>query len=97
MKRRYWIGEGHTGDASTDISLMQVLGQPRHPREPGVESPGILETYMQSAGALSMKNYSPEERVRIVLNDMEFVHTGAHENFVSAAHQIWDNADILHQ
>ena len=43
-----------------------------------------------------MKNYSPKERVRIVLNDMELVHPGAHEHFVSAAHRIWDNAFSLY-
>jgi monoamine oxidase len=96
MKRRYWIANGHAGDASTDISLMQVLEEPPHPIAPGADSPGILEAYMQSAGALSMKNYSPEERVRIVLNDMESVHPGAHENFLSAAHQVWDNAYSLY-
>jgi monoamine oxidase len=96
MKRRYWIADGHAGDASTDISLMQVLEEPPHPIAPGVESPGILEAYMQSAGALSMKNYSPEERARIVLNDMELVHPGAHNNFVSAAHQVWDSAYSLY-
>ena len=96
MKRRYWIANGHAGDASTDISLMQVLEEPPHPIGSGAESPGILEAYMQSAGALSMKNYSPEERVRIVLNDMESVHPGARDNFVSAAQQIWDNAYSLY-
>lgn len=101
MKRRFWVepgkaGGGETGDASTDISLMQVLEEPVHPIGVTAESPGILEAYTQSSGALSMKNYSPEERVRIVLNDMELVHPGAHDNFVSAAHQLWDNAYSLY-
>jgi monoamine oxidase len=99
MKRRYWIAAGETGDASTDISLMQVLEEPPHvigPAPPTADSPGILEAYTQGPGALSMKNYSPEERVRISLNDMELVHPGAHENFVSAAHQVWDNAYSLY-
>jgi monoamine oxidase len=99
MKRRYWIASGHQGDASTDVGIMQVLEEPPHPMGAsgaGADSPGILESYTQSAGALSMKNYSPEERVRMVLNDMEQVHPGAHDNFVSAAQQIWDNAYSLY-
>lgn len=96
MKRRYWIESGHQGDASTDISVMQVLEEPPHPLSPSAASPGILEAYTQGAGALSMKDYSPEERVRIALNDMELVHPGAHENFVSAADKVWDNAYSLY-
>ena len=80
MKRRYWLDAGHAGDASTDVSLMQVLEEPRHPLAPSPDAPAILEAYTQSAGALSMKNYSPAERARIALNDMELVHPGAHDN-----------------
>jgi monoamine oxidase len=96
MKRRYWIAAGDNGNASTDISLMQVLEEPPHAIQPSADSPGILEAYTQSAGALSMKNYSPEERIHVTLNDMELVHPGAHENFVSAAHQVWDSAYSLY-
>jgi monoamine oxidase len=96
MKRRYWIAAARQGDASTDISLMQVLEEPPHAPVSGGDAPGILGAFTQSAGALSMKNYSPEERVRVALNDMELVHPGAHDNFVSAAHQVWDNAYSLY-
>ena len=96
MKRRYWIASGHEGDASTDVSVMQVLEQPPHPLGPSADSPAILEAYTQGAGALSMKSFSPEERVRTALNDLELVHPGAHDNFVSAAHQVWDNAYSLY-
>ncbi len=92
MKRRYWADARVSGDASTDTSLMQVLEEPRHPMTTGVDSPGILEAYTQGPGALSMKSYSTEERVRIGLNDLELVHPGAHREFVSATHQVWDNA-----
>lgn len=96
MKRRYWIANGDMGDASTDISLMQVLEEPLHSIGATAESPAILEAYTQGPGALFMKNYSPEERVRVALNDMELVHPGARDNFVSAEHQVWDNAYSLY-
>jgi monoamine oxidase len=86
MKTPYWEAAGEQGEASTDTSLMQVLA-----------AGPVLEAYTQGAGALSMENYSPEERVRIALNDMELVHPGAHREFVSAAHWIWDNAYSLYQ
>ena len=31
MKTRYWVAAGETGDASTDIPLMQILEEPTHP------------------------------------------------------------------
>lgn len=92
MKRRFWIAAGENGDASTDISLMQVLEQPPHALSTTADSPGVLEAYTQGAGALSMSSYSPGERVRITLNDMDLVHPGARSQFVQAAHQVWDAA-----
>jgi monoamine oxidase len=92
MRRRYWIAKGEAGDASTDLAVMQVLEQPLHSANSPPDSPAILEAYMQGSGALSMKNYSPEDRVRIVLNDMESIHPGARADFVSAAHSVWDDA-----
>jgi monoamine oxidase len=92
MKRRYWIAAGSRGDASTDLSVMQILEQPLHSIGVTADSPGILESYTQASGALAMKNYSPEERVRIALNDLESVHPGAHDEFSSAAHQVWEHA-----
>ena len=98
MKRRYWIAEGHAGDAATDVSLMQVLEEPPHHVDAGgAEGAGILEAYTQGAGAQVLKNYSPEERVRIALNDLESVHPGARREFVSATHQIWDAAYSLYE
>ena len=34
--------------------------------------------------------------MRVVLNDMELVHPGARQNFVSAAQQVWENAYSLY-
>lgn len=84
-RRRYWMEEGMTGFASTDLPIKYVFNP-----TPGVITPrGLLECYISGppgdvAGALG-----EEERIRFALEHVDKVFPGIHDHVEGGVSKCW--------
>lgn len=85
-RTRFWIAEGQSGGASTDLPL-SLLSE-RTINQPGTR--GILEAYVVGAPARQLCSLSQEERLRQVTNDIARVFPGIVDQYESGTSKCWD-------
>lgn len=85
-RRRFWIEQGLSGNATTDLPVMGVYE--RTINQTGTR--GILESY--AAGPMARKStaMSDGERIMSALAGVEKVYPGAREQFEGGAAKCWD-------
>ena len=85
-RSRFWLDEGLTGQASTDLPIMSVYD--RTENQPGTR--GILESYMAGPQARRVTAMREGERLSFTLGQMERVHPAVREHFEGGASKCWD-------
>lgn len=85
-RKRFWLGEGLTGNAATDLPVMGVYE--RSINQPGAR--GILESYMVGGRAREMMALRERARLSNTLEEMEKVYPAVRENFEGGASKCWD-------
>jgi monoamine oxidase len=86
-KSRFWIGEGTTGYASTDLPIRSILEHTDN--QPGER--GILGTETSGPNATHAAAMTPEERIRWGLENVSRVFPAMRENFEGGASVVWDD------
>ncbi len=85
-RKRFWLDEGLSGSASTDLSVMNVTE--RSINQPGPR--GILESYMAGKQARRVTAMRNSERIGTTLEGMKTVYPELPEYFEGAAAKCWD-------
>jgi monoamine oxidase len=85
-RKRFWLEEGFTGNATTDLPVMGVFE--RSINQPGAR--GILESYMVGGRARAVTAMSGSARVSDTLEEMEKIYPSVRENFEGGASKCWD-------
>src|SRR5262249_20865734 len=85
-RKRFWVDEGLSGFAMTDMSNMFVSDVAVNPTGPR----GILESYMAGPQAREVTAMREPERVNSALAMVEKVHPKVRENFEVGASKCWD-------
>jgi monoamine oxidase len=85
-RKRFWLDEGLTGHALTDLPIMQI--EDRTSTQPGAR--GILEAHMAGPQARRVTAMKGSERVSFALEHMEKIHPAIRENFEGGTSKCWD-------
>ncbi|HEY0378507.1 MAG TPA: FAD-dependent oxidoreductase [Pyrinomonadaceae bacterium] len=85
-RSRFWLDEGLTGQASTDLPIMSIYD--RTENQQGTR--GILESYTAGPQARRVTAMKESERLSFTLGQMEKVHPAIRENFEGGASKCWD-------
>jgi monoamine oxidase len=86
-RKRFWLDEGLSGNASTDLPVMLVLE--RSINQPGPR--GILESYMAGPQARRVTAMRNGERIRTTLEGIKLVYPDVPNYFEGGAAKCWDN------
>jgi monoamine oxidase len=86
VNERYWLGEGLSGFATTDMP--GEIWASAHDR-PG--SRGLLQLYLQGPSSEFVSKMSEEERLRYATEQVERVFPGLRKHVEYTASQCWDN------
>lgn len=85
-RKKFWLDEGLTGGASTDLPIMTINDRTRN--QPGTR--GILESQMAGPQARRATAMKESERLSFTLEQMEKVHPAIRENFEGGTSKCWD-------
>jgi monoamine oxidase len=85
--KRFWLDEGLSGNASTDLPVNLVFE--RSIIQPGTR--GILESYMAGPQARRLTAMSNGERIRTTLEGMKLVYPDLPSYFEGGAAKSWDD------
>jgi monoamine oxidase len=85
-RKRFWVDEGLTGGATTDIANMMVTDGAAN--QQGTR--GILESYFAGARARQVTALKEAERVSTVLSLVEKIHPHVKQHFEVGATKCWD-------
>lgn len=85
-KKKFWLAEGLSGSASTDLAIMNV--SERSINQPGPR--GILESYLAGAPARRLTAMRTSERIRTTLRGMETIFPDLPQYFEGGASKCWD-------
>ena len=85
-RRRFWVDEGLSGGASTDLSNLLIYDGALN--QPGIR--GILETYAAGPQARQVTAMKEAERVSSTLALVEKVHPRIRQEFEVSASKCWD-------
>jgi len=83
--RRFWIEQGESGRASTDLEI----GTIRHETELLPGPPGILGAYLTAARAERFGRLAPAARIERALADIDRVFPGMRDGFTGGASHAW--------
>ena len=86
VRERYWLANGLSGFAMTDIA--GEIWSSAHDR-PG--SRGLLQLYLQGPSSERASKMSEDERIRYGIEQVERVFPGLRANLEYATSQCWDN------
>jgi monoamine oxidase len=86
VKERYWLSDGLSGFATTDIP--GEIWSSAHDR-PG--SRGLLQLYLQGPSSERASKMSEDERIRYAIEQVERVFPGLRTRVEHASSQCWDN------
>lgn len=86
-RRRFWIDEGLSGYAFTDlpISFLWDASGRRH------DGRGVLQCFMRGGNARQFAAMGEERRLRFVLETVNHLFPQIHENFEAALFKCWDD------
>jgi len=85
-RKRFWLDEGLSGYASTDLPVMSVFE--RSINQPGTR--GILESYMAGPQARRVTAMRNSERISSTLTGMKTIYPELPEYFEGGAAKCWD-------
>jgi monoamine oxidase len=84
--KRFWVSEGLTGFATTDLSIGQVWDATY--KQPGVR--GILQAFPISLHSRRVTAMPENERITFALEQMEMIYPGARQSFEGGVSKCWD-------
>jgi monoamine oxidase len=85
-RTRFWIADGQSGGASTDLPLSLV--SERTINQPG--SRGILEAYVVGAAARRVCPMAQEDRLRTVMADLARLFPAIADHYEAGTSKCWD-------
>jgi monoamine oxidase len=85
-RKRFWLDEGLSGSASTDLGVMNVTERTINQRG----NRGILESYMTGPQARRVTALRSNERVAVTLAGMKMIYPHLPEYFEGGAAKCWD-------
>jgi monoamine oxidase len=85
-RKKFWLDEGLSGSATTDMSNMMVFDG--GPNQEGTR--GILESYLAGPQARQVTAMKEGERLSSVLGSVEKVHPRIRQNFEVGTTKCWD-------
>ncbi|NOT25474.1 MAG: FAD-dependent oxidoreductase [Acidobacteria bacterium] len=86
VRERYWLRDGLSGFANTDIA--GEIWSSAHD-QPGAR--GLLQLYLQGASSERASKMSEDERIRYSIEQVERVFPGLRSQIEYASSQCWDN------
>jgi monoamine oxidase len=86
MRRKFWIDEGLSGWALTDLPISSISEAPAN--ETGRR--GILATYMSGAAARDFASLKEHERIERTLEQAEKIFPGTRQSFERGTSIAWD-------
>ena len=86
-RKRFWLEEGLTGAATTDLSLMTAYDKNFY--QPGTR--GILEAYVAGARARNLAAMSADDRFNVVANEMPLIHPEIRQHLEGGSSICWDD------
>lgn len=85
-RRRFWLDEGASGQAVTDLPIMSVFD-----RGPALDGPrGLLESFSAGAAARRLAALDDDQRLRAVLAQLAQVHPGVAQEQEGGTSFCWD-------
>ncbi len=85
-RRRFWLDEGLSGQAVTDLPIMSVFDRGAAPGGPR----GLLESFSAGAAARRLAALGDDERQRTVLGQLARVHPGLMQHQEGGTSVCWD-------
>ena len=85
-KKRFWVNEGQSGFATTDLPISQVWDVTY--KQPGTR--GILQAFPISLHSRRVTGMSEQERINFALEQVEMIYPGMREHFEGGATKCWD-------
>jgi monoamine oxidase len=86
VRKRFWVGEGLNGFATTDLPIGQVWDTSY--KQPGVR--GILQAFPISLHSRRVTEMPEKERIGWALEQVETIYPGTRENFEGGVSKCWD-------
>jgi monoamine oxidase len=86
-RRRFWLDEGLTGAATTDLPLMTAYDKNFY--QPGTR--GMLEAYIAGERARRLAAMSADERFNFTVNQVQLVHPAIREHLEGGSSICWDD------
>jgi monoamine oxidase len=85
-KKRFWLSEGLSGFATTDLPISQVWDATHN--QPGAR--GILQAFPISLHSRRVTGMSEQQRINFALEQVEMIYPGMRENFEGGVTKCWD-------
>lgn len=85
-RKRFWIDEGASGRATTDLPLMKL----RHTTLIQVGTRGILNSYTEGEQARGVMALREDERLSSTRGQIERIYPGMRENYEGGKSKCWD-------
>jgi monoamine oxidase len=85
-RRRFWLDEGLTGAATTDLPLMTAYDKNFY--QPGTR--GMLEAYVAGERARRLAAMNPDERFNFTVNQVQMIHPAIREHLEGGSSICWD-------
>jgi len=86
-RRRFWLDEGLSGAATTDLPLMTAYDKNFY--QPGTR--GILEAYVAGERARRLASMTADERFNFTVNQMQMIHPAIREHLEGGSSVCWDD------
>jgi len=85
-KKRFWAVAGQSGFATTDLPVSQVWDVTY--KQPGTR--GILQAFPISLHSRRITDMTEQERIKLVLEQVERIYPGMREHFEGGVSKCWD-------
>jgi monoamine oxidase len=85
-KKRFWVSEGQSGFATTDLPIGQVWDVTY--KQPGTR--GILQAFPLSLHSRRVTGMAEKERISFALEQVETIYPGTRDNFEGGVSKCWD-------
>jgi monoamine oxidase len=86
-RRRFWLAEGLTGAATTDLPLMTAYDKNFY--QPGTR--GMLEAYIAGERARKLATLGADERFNFTVNQVQMIHPAIREYLEGGSSICWDD------
>jgi monoamine oxidase len=85
-KRRFWVSEGQSGFATTDLPIREVYDMTY--KQPGAR--GILQAFPISLHSRRITEMTERERITLALEQVEMIYPGMRKHFEGGVTKCWD-------